>query len=85
MFDSSAFKECHWSEFYPDASEALPRMMPQERGYGVVTSCVVDADHAGCKATRRSHTGTNTVVLKVAEHSRDINIWFGVLRNEDRN
>ena len=36
--------------------------MPEPRGKEVVTSCFVDADHAGCKATRRSHTG---VVLMV--------------------
>ncbi len=48
-FDPNAFKTCDWSEFYPDdAEEPMPPMMPQERGHGVVTSCFVDADHAGC-------------------------------------
>jgi hypothetical protein len=64
IFDPNAFKVCDWSEFYPDAEEALPPSMPQERGHGVVTSCFVDADHAGCKATRRSHTGVFVFVNK---------------------
>jgi hypothetical protein len=45
------------SAFHPDAEEAIPQDCPMERGNGVVTSCFVDADQAGCKATRRSHTG----------------------------
>ena len=64
VFDPNAFKTCDWSEFYPDAEEALPTTMPKERGHGVVTSCFVDADHAGCKATRRSHTGVFLFVNK---------------------
>ena len=64
LFDPNAFKTCDWSEFYPDAEEALPPMMPKERGHAVITSCFVDADHAGCKATRRSHTGVFVFVNK---------------------
>ena len=56
------FIKADWSEFYPNAREAIPSDMPEPRGKEVVTSCFVDADHAGCKATRRSHTG---VVLMV--------------------
>ena len=44
-------------EFYPDAMEAVPPNMPEPRGKPVIMSTFVDADHAGCKATRRSHTG----------------------------
>lgn len=33
ILDLSAFKGCDWSEFYPDAVEVLPPMMPQERGH----------------------------------------------------
>ena len=57
VFDESRFKVCDWSEFYPDAEEAIPHNVPEERGHGVLTSCFVDSDHAGCRATRRSHTG----------------------------
>ena len=30
--------------------------MPEPRGKEVVMSCFVDADHAGCRETRRSHS-----------------------------
>ena len=64
VFDESTFKKCDWSEFYPEAAEAIPHNAPMECGNGVVTSCFVDADHAGCKATRRSHTGVILFVNK---------------------
>lgn len=63
-FDESIFKACDWPKFYPDAEEAIPHNAPQERGRGVVTSCFVDSDHAGCKATQRSHTGVLLYVQK---------------------
>ena len=56
-FDESQFKECDWKEFYPGAAEAIPPNMPEPRGKSVTTTCFVDADHAGCKLTRRSHSG----------------------------
>jgi hypothetical protein len=64
IFDDNAFKTCDWSEFYPGAEEAIPHNVPEERGHGVVTTVFVDADHAGCKATRRSHTGVFIFVNK---------------------
>jgi hypothetical protein len=57
VFDESAFKVCHWSEFYPDAAEVIPHDAMMEQGNIVVTSCFVDSDHASCKVMRRSHTG----------------------------
>ena len=51
------FVKCDWSEFYPDAMEAIPDNMPEARGKEVTMSCFVDADHAGCRETRRSHSG----------------------------
>ncbi|KAI2501495.1 Reverse transcriptase (RNA-dependent DNA polymerase) [Fragilaria crotonensis] len=54
-FDERRFKDCDWSEYYPGAKEALPPDMPAPRGRSVVMSCFVDADHAGCRVTRRSH------------------------------
>jgi hypothetical protein len=63
-FDPNAFKTCNWSEFYLDAEEGLPAMIPQERGHRVVTSCFVDADHAGCKTFCCSHTGVIILVNK---------------------
>jgi hypothetical protein len=56
-FDESRFKFCDWSEFYPDAEEAIPHNVPKEQGHGVLTACFVDLDHACCKATQRLHTG----------------------------
>lgn len=64
VYQESAFKRCDWSEYYPDAEEAIPHNAPMERGNTVVTSCFVDSDHAGCKATRRSHTGVLLFVNK---------------------
>ena len=57
VFNESLFKVCDWSNQYPGAKEAIPPNMPEPRGKSVVTRCYVDADHAGCLATRRSHTG----------------------------
>ena len=57
-FDSSSyFKVSDWSQYYPDAAEPIPGNMPETRGKSITTTCFVDADHAGCRRTRRSHTG----------------------------
>jgi hypothetical protein len=63
-YNEQSFKPCDWSEFYPDAEEGIPHDAPVARGNVVTTSCFVDADHAGCKATRRSHTGVILFVNK---------------------
>jgi hypothetical protein len=55
--DVTMFKECDWKEYYPEAKEAIPDNMPEPRGRSVTTTCFVDADHAGCRLTRRSHSG----------------------------
>ena len=57
MFNGKRFMKCDWSEFYPDAAEAIPENMPTPRGKEVSMTCFVDADHAGCRETRRSHSG----------------------------
>ena len=44
--------------------------MPAPLGKAIVMSCFVDADHAGCKETRRSHTG---VIIYV---NRAPIIWY---------
>lgn len=56
-FHERRFKEYDWSECYPNAKESLSLDMPQQMGKTVVMSCFVDADYAGCRGTRRSHTG----------------------------
>jgi hypothetical protein len=44
-------------ELYTDASELIPHNIPESRGKEVDINVFVDADHAGNKITRRSHTG----------------------------
>jgi hypothetical protein len=55
--DQRRFNKRDWSEFYPGAAEIISPKMPEARGLAVTMSCFVDADHAGCRDTRRSHTG----------------------------
>jgi hypothetical protein len=55
--DESRFNSSDWSSFYPDATEAIPNNIPAPRGKPVEVSCYCDADHAGCRVTRRSHSG----------------------------
>ncbi len=50
------FHVCDWTSQYPNAKERIPPDVPEMLGYSVVTTCYVDADHAGCQTTRRSHT-----------------------------
>jgi hypothetical protein len=57
VFDESRFIQCDWTEYYPGACEPEPPRAPELRGNSVTTTCFVDADHAGCQETRRSHTG----------------------------
>jgi hypothetical protein len=73
--DESLFKVCDWVSHYPGAKEAIPTNKPEPRGKSVVTRCYVDADHAGCLATRRSHTG---VLIFVNEAPI---IWFSKRQN----
>jgi hypothetical protein len=69
-FDERRFKECQWSEYYPNAKEALLPDMLQPRGKSVVILCFVDADHAEYRVTRRSHTGLIIIV------NRAPILWF---------
>lgn len=55
-FDDRRFVQADWSDYYDGAAEAIPEDMPEPLGKAVSTSCFVDADHAGCQVTRRSHT-----------------------------
>jgi hypothetical protein len=57
LVDEIAFHSFDWTKYYPDAAEAAPTSMPEPRGKSVITTCFVDADHAGCRVTRRSQTG----------------------------
>jgi hypothetical protein len=56
-WDSKAFVQQDWTEFYKDAKEQLPPNAPKPRGHPVQINGFVDADHAGNCITHRSHTG----------------------------
>jgi hypothetical protein len=47
----------NWIEFYPDASEEIPKYLPPEKRPRVRMTVYVDADHAHDLVTRRSNTG----------------------------
>jgi len=57
IFDESRFTKCDWTEQCPGACEPKPPNAPELRGNAATTSCFEDADHAGCRVTRRSQTG----------------------------
>jgi hypothetical protein len=46
-----------FTEFYPDAQEAIPPNAPEPLGKGVQMTAFSDSDHAGDLITRRSRTG----------------------------
>jgi len=56
-WEKADFQDHDWQEFYKDASEAMPPNAPEPRGHAVQMNAFVDANHAGNKITRRSHTG----------------------------
>lgn len=55
--EQAGFEEYNWKDFYGDVKEAVPPHAPPPRGHPVQINAFVDADHAGNKVTRRSHTG----------------------------
>jgi hypothetical protein len=75
LYDEGRFQKCDWTEYYPDAAEAVPPNVPEARGHSVVTTCFVDADHAGCRVTRRSHTGILMFLMKAPI------IWYSKRQN----
>jgi hypothetical protein len=56
-WEDASFKHYDWADFYRDAAEPLPPNAPEARGQPVQINAFVDANHAGNKVTRRSHTG----------------------------
>ena len=50
-------KNAEWFEFYGDVKEDVPSDAPVPLGRPVEINAWVDADHAGDRLTRRSHTG----------------------------
>ena len=55
--NEGAFTIADWTDFYGEVEEEDPPHMPEPLGNPVMMSCFVDANHAGNKVTRRSHTG----------------------------
>jgi hypothetical protein len=74
-FDQSRFGKCDWGKFYPDVEDPLPPNMPEPRGKAVSTTCIVDADHTGCRVTQRSHMG---IVIFV---NRAPIVWYSKRQN----
>ena len=52
------------ASLYKDATDEVPPNAPEPRGKAVQINCFVDADHAGDRITRRSHTGILLYVNK---------------------
>jgi hypothetical protein len=75
VVDETRFKTSDWSSYYPDAAEAIPPNAPEPRGMAVIMTCYVDADHAGCRVTRRSHTGLIILVQNAPI------IWYSKRQN----
>jgi len=69
-YDESRSHKCDWEDFYPDARGLIPPDAPDAHGESVYMTCFVDADFAGCRETRRSHTG---VIIMV---NRAPILWF---------
>ena len=66
--DESVFHHGDWKNSYGNVIKEDPPNMPVPLGNPIQMSCFVDADHAGNKVTRRSHTGVfillnNTYVI----------------------
>jgi hypothetical protein len=75
VFDEGRFTKADWAGYYPDAMEIWPPNAPEGRGNSITMSCFVDADHAACRVTRRSHTG---VLIYI---NRAPIIWFSKRQN----
>jgi hypothetical protein len=54
----------NWMEFYPDASEEIPKDFPPEKGPRVRMTVYVDADHTHDLVTRRSITRILVMINK---------------------
>lgn len=74
-WDETSFEVHDWTDFYKDVQEKIPANAPTPRGHPVQVNCFVDADHAGNRVTRRSHTGILIFL------NRAPIIWFSKAKN----
>jgi hypothetical protein len=73
--DEARFVQCDWHDFYRGAKEPIPGDAPEPRGNALSMHCFVDADHAGNRITRRSHTG---IIIFL---NRSPTIWYSKSRS----
>jgi hypothetical protein len=67
-------------EFYPDASEEIPKDLTPEKGPRVRMTVYVDADHAHDLVIRRFITGilvmlNNTPIGWISKHQKTVETW----------
>jgi hypothetical protein len=67
----------NWVEFYPDASEEIPKDLPPEKGKRVRMTVYVGADHAHALVIRRYITGilvmlNNTPIRWVSKRQKTV-------------
>jgi hypothetical protein len=67
----------NWVEFYPDASEEIPKDLPPEKGPRDRMTVYVDADYAHDLVTRRSITGilvmlNNTTIRWISKSQKKV-------------
>ena len=77
LANPNVFKKVYWSDIYDieDIKEELPPRILEPRGLSVKMSVFVDADHAGNKVTRQSHTG----VLIFLQNA--LTVWYSKRQN----
>ena len=80
VFDDSRFLVCDWKECCPDAAEPVPPRAPEPLGKTMTMTCFVEAHHAGCHETRRSHAGIVMFLQKtpIVWHPERQNINFSL-------
>jgi hypothetical protein len=57
----------NWMEFYPDASEAIPKNLPPEKGPRVRMTVYALVDYVHDLFTRRSITGIHINLLQIQD------------------
>jgi hypothetical protein len=67
----------NWIEFYPDAEEEIPTVVPPPLGEVATLTVYVDADHARDQVTRRSVTGimllvNNTPLVWISKRQKTV-------------